>query len=97
MSTSTPTPTRDPAVVERVQVRALRPYRVIIHDDPVHTYLEVTVAVHRTVPGKSLADGWEIATLVDTRGQGIFLFHSCLVRKFFAQPMCQSLIIEEQQ
>ncbi len=71
MSTSTPTPTRDPAVVERVQAKALRPYRVIIHDDPVHTYLEVAVAVHRTVPGKSLADGWDIATVVDTTGQGI--------------------------
>ena len=63
--------TQDPALDEQVRVRALRPYHVIIHDDPIHTYLEVAVAVHRTVPGKSLADGWEIATLVDTTGQGI--------------------------
>ncbi len=71
MSTSTPTPTHDPTVIERVRASALRPYRVIIHDDPVHIYLEVALAVHHTVPGKSLADGWEIATLVDTTGQGV--------------------------
>jgi len=66
-------PTLDPEVqvVERVQIRALRPYRVIIHDDPIHTYHEVALAVHRTVPGKSYADGWAVATLVDTTGQGI--------------------------
>ena len=54
-----------------VQIRALRPYRVIIHDDPIHTYREVAVAVHRAVPGKSFADGWAIATLGDTTGQRI--------------------------
>lgn len=65
------TTTQEPALDEQVQIRALRRYHVIIHDDPIHTYLEVAVAVQRTVPGKSLADGWEIATLVDTTGQGI--------------------------
>lgn len=45
--------------------------KVIIHDDPIHTYHEVALAVHRTVPGKSYADGWRIATLVDMTGQGI--------------------------
>ena len=63
------TPDRD--VVERVRAQALRPYRVLIHDDPVHTYHEVALAVQRVVPDKSYADGWAIATLVDTTGQGI--------------------------
>jgi len=44
---------------------------VIIHDDPVHTYLEVALAVYRTVSGTSLADGWEITRLVDTVGLGV--------------------------
>ncbi len=66
-----PAPTLDPETIERLRVKALRPYNVIIHDDPIHTYHEVALAVHRTVPGKSYADGWQIATLVDTTGQGI--------------------------
>jgi ATP-dependent Clp protease adapter protein ClpS len=44
---------------------------VLIHDDPIHTYHEVVLAVHQTVPGKSYADGWAIATLVDTTGQAV--------------------------
>ncbi len=68
---ATPTPTHDPTVIGRVRARALRPYCVIIHDDPVHICLDVALAVHRTMPGKSLADGWAIATPVDTTDQGI--------------------------
>ncbi len=64
-------PTRDPQLIERTQIRALHPYLVIIHDDPIHTYHDVALAIHCTIPGKSYADGWEIATLVDTTGQGI--------------------------
>jgi ATP-dependent Clp protease adapter protein ClpS len=71
MATATPTATPDTEVVERVQSRALHPYRVLIHDDPIHTYHEVAFAVYQTIPGKSYADGWEIATLVDTTGQGV--------------------------
>lgn len=64
-------PTRETDLLEQVRARVLRPYHVIIHDDPVHTYHDVALAVHRTVPGKSYEDGWAIATLVDTTGQGI--------------------------
>lgn len=64
-------PTLDPQVIARERTRLLPPYRVLIHDDPIHTYHEVALAVHQTVPGKSYADGWAIATLVDTTGQAI--------------------------
>ena len=64
-------PAREPEVIEREWTRLLPPYRVLIHDDPIHTYHEVALAVHQTVPGKSYADGWAIATLVDTTGQAI--------------------------
>jgi ATP-dependent Clp protease adapter protein ClpS len=56
---------------ERVWVPALRPYRVLIHDDPIHTYHEVAFAVQQPIPGKTDADGWAIATLVDTTGLGV--------------------------
>ena len=61
----------DQELLERLKTRVLRPYRVIIHDDPIHTYHEVAVAVARTIPGKNYADGWEIATLVDTTGMAV--------------------------
>jgi ATP-dependent Clp protease adapter protein ClpS len=61
----------DQELLERLKAKQLRPYRVIIHDDPIHTYDEVARAVHRIIPGKSYADGWEIATLVDTTGMAI--------------------------
>src|SRR5712691_7407638 len=64
-------PTHDPQVIERERTRVLPPYRVLIHDDPIHTYHEVALAVQQTVPGKSYADGWAIATLVDTTGQAV--------------------------
>jgi ATP-dependent Clp protease adaptor protein ClpS len=61
----------DQELLERLKAKLLRPYQVIIHDDPIHTYHEVALAVHRIIPGKSYADGWEIATLVDTTGSAI--------------------------
>jgi ATP-dependent Clp protease adaptor protein ClpS len=64
-------PTLDPELLEQLRTKVLRPYHVIIHDDPIHTYDDVAMAVHLTVPGKSYEDGWAIATLVDTTGQGI--------------------------
>jgi ATP-dependent Clp protease adapter protein ClpS len=64
-------PTLDPDLLEGLRARLLRPYHVIIHDDPIHYYHEVALAVHLTIPGKSFADGWVIATLVDTTGEAI--------------------------
>ena len=64
-------PTLDPHVIKRERTVVLPPYRVLIHDDPIHTYHEVAMAVHQSVPGKSYADGWAIATLVDTTGQAV--------------------------
>jgi len=64
-------PTIDTDLLERLRLKLLRPYNVIIHDDPVHTYHDVAMAVQRTVPGKTYADGWAIATLVDTTGLAI--------------------------
>lgn len=64
-------PILDADLLERLKTKALRPYRVLIYDDPIHTYHEVALAVHRTVLGKSYADGWAVATLVDTTGVGI--------------------------
>lgn len=61
----------DQDVLNRLKTRLLRPYQVIIHDDPIHTYHEVAMAVHRIIPGKSFADGWAIATVVDTTGMAI--------------------------
>ena len=61
----------EPEVIERERTSVLPPYRVLIHDDPIHTYHEVALAVHQTVPGKSYTDGWAIATLVDTTGQAV--------------------------
>jgi ATP-dependent Clp protease adapter protein ClpS len=61
----------DQELLERLRAKLTRPYHVIIHDDPVHTYQDVAVAVHQTIPGKSFRDGWDIATLVDTTGQAI--------------------------
>ncbi|HWE63219.1 MAG TPA: ATP-dependent Clp protease adaptor ClpS [Chloroflexota bacterium] len=68
---SAPTHATDLDLLERVRARLLRPFHVIIHDDPIHTYRDVALAVQHTVPGKSYEDGWEIATLVDTTGEGI--------------------------
>jgi len=62
-------PTHEPEVIDRAWTRVLPPYRVRIHDDPIHIYHEVALAVHQTVPGTSYADGWAIATLGDTTGQ----------------------------
>lgn len=64
-------PTLDPQAITRERTRLLPPYRVLIHDDPIHTYHEVALAVQQTVPSKSYADGWAIATLVDTTGQAV--------------------------
>ena len=64
-------PAVDADVFERLRTRTLRPYHVIIHDDPIHTYHEVALAVQRIVPDKSYADGWAVATLVDTTGEAI--------------------------
>src|SRR5260370_7775255 len=61
----------DQELLERPRAKLTRPYHVIIHDDPVHTYQDVAVAVQQTIPGKSFRDGWDIATLVDTTGQAI--------------------------
>jgi ATP-dependent Clp protease adapter protein ClpS len=61
----------DQELLEKLRVKLTRPYHVIIHDDPIHTYRDVALAVHRTIPGKSYEDGWDIATLVDTTGQAI--------------------------
>jgi len=61
----------DQELLERLKAKLLRPYQVIIHDDPIHTYHELALAVHRIVPGKSYGDGWAIATLVDTTGMAI--------------------------
>ncbi|MDB5075843.1 MAG: Clp protease ClpS [Chloroflexi bacterium] len=58
-------------LLEQLRAKLTRPYHVIIHDDPIHTYHDVAEAVHRTIPGKSYKDGWDIATLVDTTGQAI--------------------------
>ena len=59
----------DQELLERLKAKLTRPYRVIIHDDPEHTYADVAKAVQQTIPGKTFQDGWEIATLVDTTGQ----------------------------
>ena len=64
-------PAIDTDVLERLRTKTLRPYHVIIHDDPIHTYHEVALAVQQIVPDKSYADGWAVATLVDTTGQAI--------------------------
>jgi ATP-dependent Clp protease adaptor protein ClpS len=61
----------DQEVLERLKARLTRPYRVIIHDDPIHTYQQVAKAVQETVPGRTFRDGWAIATLVDTTGQAV--------------------------
>jgi ATP-dependent Clp protease adaptor protein ClpS len=61
----------DQELLERLKTKLTRPYHVIIHDDPVHTYDDVARAVQQTIPGKTFDDGWEIATLVDTTGQAI--------------------------
>ncbi len=61
----------DQELLERIRAKLTRPYRVIIHDDPIHTYHQVALAVARTVLGKTYEDGWEIATLVDTTGMGV--------------------------
>lgn len=61
----------DQELLERLKARLLRPYQVIIHDDPIHTYHEVALAVQRIIPGKTFDDGWQIATLVDTTGMAI--------------------------
>ncbi len=58
-------------LLEQLRAKVMRRYDVIIHDDPIHTYRDVAVAVQRTIPGKTFDDGWEIATLVDTTGQAI--------------------------
>ena len=64
-------PTIDADVLEQLRARTLRPYHVLIHDDPIHTYHEVALAVQQIVPDKTYADGWAIATLVDTTGEAI--------------------------
>lgn len=64
-------PTQETDRLEQLRRKVLRPFHVIIHDDPIHTYHQVAVAVQRTVPGKTYEDGWAIATLVDTTGQAI--------------------------
>jgi len=61
----------DTELLERLKAKLTRPYHVIIHDDPVHTYEDVARAVQKTIPGKTFDDGWTIATLVDTTGQAI--------------------------
>jgi ATP-dependent Clp protease adapter protein ClpS len=61
----------DQELLEKLRAKLTRPYHVIIHDDPIHTYRDVAIAVHHTIPGKSYEDGWEITTLVDTTGQAI--------------------------
>jgi ATP-dependent Clp protease adaptor protein ClpS len=61
----------DQELLERLKAKLTRPYHVIIHDDPIHTYHDVAKAVQQTIPGKTFQDGWEIATLVDTTGQAI--------------------------
>jgi ATP-dependent Clp protease adapter protein ClpS len=61
----------DQELLEQLRSKLLRPYHVIIHDDPIHTYRQVALAVQHTIPGKTYEDGWEIATLVDTTGQAI--------------------------
>ncbi len=61
----------DQELLERLKVKLTRPYHVIIHDDPIHTYDDVAKAVQHVIPGKTFHDGWEIATLVDTTGQAI--------------------------
>lgn len=89
ISTATPTPSHDPTVIVRVGARARRLYRVIIHDDPIHIHLEVALAVHRIVPEKSLAGGWAIVMLVDTKDQGVTVLwpkeHAEHYRKRFEQ------------
>ena len=64
-------PTIDADVLQRLRAKTLRPYNVLIHDDPIHTYHEVALAVQQIVPDKTYADGWAIATLVDTTGEAI--------------------------
>jgi ATP-dependent Clp protease adapter protein ClpS len=64
-------PIQETDLLENLRRKLRRPFHVIIHDDPIHTYHQVAVAVQRTIPGKSYEDGWAIATLVDTTGQAI--------------------------
>ena len=61
----------DHELLERLRAKLTRPSRVIIHDDPIHTYHQVAVAVARTIPDRTYEDGWRIATLVDTTGMAV--------------------------
>jgi len=83
-------PTRESDLLERLKAKVMRPFRVIIHDDPVHTYHEVALAVQRTVPGKSYEEGWAIATAVDTTGMGIVTVCPKEIAEYYRERLEQS-------
>src|SRR5438067_763508 len=76
MASTNPTPTIAPGRVSpdfdaEILVKRLPPYKVIVHDSPVHTFQDVIVVLCRVVDGMTAERALGHATEIHTTGASV--------------------------
>jgi ATP-dependent Clp protease adapter protein ClpS len=64
-------PEVDLQTLERLRAQFMRPWKVVLHNDDLHTFYEVADALVKSVPGLCAQEAWRITMEAHNQGRAV--------------------------